>query len=74
MIYIYKNGNFLKYMGNREPDDVISFIYKIHNFECSEIASISELNNFINYKTIFSLDKEKHFILGLFKNNINNKL
>ena len=73
MIYIYKNGNFLKYMGNREPDDVISFIYKIHNFECSEIASISELNNFINFKTIFSLDKEKQFILGLFKNSINSK-
>ena len=74
MIYIYKNGNFLRYNGDREPEDIISFIYKIHNFKCNEILSISELNNFINYKTIFSLDEEKQFILGLFKNDINNKL
>ena len=70
-IYTYKNGNFIKYTElNREENNVISFINKIHNFKCNEILSFSEINKFINYNTIFSLDKEKHFILGIFKNDL----
>ena len=68
MIYIFKNGNFIRYQGKREQEEIISFINNIHNFECNEILSFSELDKFINHKTIFSLDKESQFILGLFKN------
>ena len=68
MIYLYKNGNFIRYQGKREQEEIISFINNAHNFECNEILSLSELNKFINKKTLFSLDKKSHFILGLFKN------
>ena len=73
-IYVYKNGNFIGFSEERKIEQIISFINRIHNFECNELISISELNKYINYKTIFSLDKENHFILGIFKNNQNNKL
>ena len=72
MIYLYKGGNFIRYTDlDKGEKKVISFINKIHNFECNEILTISELNKFINHNTIFSLDKENHFILGLFKNDLN---
>ena len=70
MVYMYKNGNFFRYEGKRNEKEIISFINGIQNFECKKILSLSELTKFINYKTIFSLDKENQFILGLFKSNI----
>ena len=73
MIYFYKNGNFIRYEGKRNQEEIISFINRIHNFECTEILSINELNKYINFNTIFSLDKKNQFILGLFKNKTNNK-
>ena len=73
-VYIYKNGNFIRYEGEREPEKIISFIYKFHTFYCTEIFNITELSKFINHKTLFSLDKQNQFILGLFKNKANNKI
>ena len=70
MVYMYKNGNFFRYEGKRNEKEIISFINGIQNFECKKILSLSELTKFINYKTIFSLDKENQIILGLFKSNI----
>ena len=73
-VYIYKNGNFIRYEGEREPEKIISYIYKFHTFYCTEIFNITELSKFINHKTLFSLDKQNQFILGLFKNKKNNKI
>lgn len=73
-VYIYKNGNFIRYEGEREPEKIISYIYKFHTFYCTEIFNITELSKFINHKTLFSLDKQNQFILGLFKNKANNKI
>ena len=73
-VYIYKNGNFIRYEGEREPEKIISYIYKFHTFYCTEIFNITELSKFINHKTLFSLDKQNQFILGLFKNKENNKI
>ena len=69
-LYIYKRGNFIPYEGKRNKEEIITFINRIHNFECVQIST-DELNKFINYQTIFSLDKESQFILGLFKNKSN---
>lgn len=70
-LYFYKRGNFIPYEGKRNKEEIITFINRIHNFECNQIST-NDLNKFINYKTIFSLDKENQFILGLFKNKSNN--
>jgi len=69
-LYFYKRGNFIPYEGKRDKEEIITFINRIHKFECTQIST-TELNKFINYKTIFSLDKENQFILGLFKNRSN---
>ena len=68
VLYLYKNGIFILYNGGMNEKDVLTFIDRIGNFKCKEIMSYDELNKFINYKTIYSLDKNSQFILGLFKN------
>lgn len=73
-VYIYKKGNFIRYEGERDPESIISYIYKLHTFYCTEIFNITELSKFINHKTLFSLDKQNQFILGLFKIKTNNKI
>ena len=70
-LYFYKRGNFIPYEGKRNKEEIITFINRIQKFECIQIQT-KELNKFINFKTIFSLDKENQFILGLFKNKSNN--
>ena len=40
---------------------------KGRNFKCFEISSLDELNTYINQDIIFSKDKEKNFVLGIFK-------
>ena len=69
VIYIYKNGNFILYSGGMTKKDVMSFIDRLNNFKCNKISTFDELNKFINYQTIYSLDKKSQFILGIFKNN-----
>ena len=70
-VYIYQKGRFTRQEGKRTQENVISFIYQIKNFDCNEITSLEELSTFINKNTIFSLDEEKQFILGIFKKNEN---
>ena len=69
VIYIYKNGNFILYSGGMTKKDVMSFIDRLNNFKCNKISTFDELNKFINYQTVYSLDKKSQFILGLFHNS-----
>lgn len=71
VLYIYKNGNFILYNGGMNQKDVMSFIDRLNNFKCHKISSFDELNKFINYQTVYSLDKKSQFILGIFQNNTN---
>ena len=66
-IYIYKGGHFNRHEGSRNKENVLSFIYKIKNYKCYEISSLEELSLYINQDIIFSKEKEKNFVLGIFK-------
>ena len=69
VIYMYKNGNFILYSGGMTQKDVMSFIDRLNNFKCNKISTFDELNKFINYQTVYSLDKKSQFILGIFQNS-----
>jgi len=71
VIYMYKNGNFILYSGGMNQKDVMSFIDRLTNFKCNKISTFDELNKFINFQTVYSLDKSSQFILGIFQNNKN---
>ena len=65
-IYIYKRGHFIRHEGSRNKENVMSFIFKIKNYKCHEISSLEQLSLYINQDIIFSKDKEKNFVLGIF--------
>ena len=66
-VYLYQKGRFTRHEGPRNKENVMSFIDNIRNFKCFEISSLDELNTYINQDIIFSKDKEKNFVLGIFK-------
>ena len=66
-VYLYQKGRFTRHEGPRNKENVMSFIDNIKNFKCNEISSLEELNTYINQDIIFSKDKEKNFVLGIFK-------
>ena len=66
-IYMYKRGHFIRHEGSRNKENVMSFIFKIKNYKCHEISSLEQLSLYINQDIIFSKDKEKNFVLGIFK-------
>ena len=66
-VYLYQKGRFTRHEGPRNKENVMSFIDNIKNFKCFEISSLDELNTYINQDIIFSKDKEKNFVLGIFK-------
>ena len=65
-IYMYKRGHFIRHEGSRNKENVMSFIFKIKNYKCHEISSLEQLSLYINQDIIFSKDKEKNFVLGIF--------
>ena len=66
-VYLYQKGRFTRHEGPRNKENVMSFIDNIKNFKCNEISSLEELNYYINQDIIFSKDKEKNFVLGIFR-------
>ena len=68
-LILYQKGRYIRYEGTRTKEKVIKFIYQIKDFYCQEIATIDQLSSYINPKIIFSQDIDKHFILGIFKEN-----
>ena len=70
-VYVYSKGRFYRQEGSRTKELVTEFIYHIKNFDCNEVTSLEELSSLINKKTIFSQDKEKQFILGIFPKDKN---
>ena len=68
-LYLYQKGRFSRLEGSRSKEKVISFIYKTKDFDCNELTSLDQLSLYINPKIIFSQDRDKHFVLGIFKTN-----
>ena len=66
-VYLYQKGRFTRHEGPRNKENVMSFIDNIRNFKCFEISSLDELSTYINQDIIFAKDKEKNFVLGIFK-------
>jgi len=66
-VFLYQKGHFTRHEGARNKVNVMSFIDSIKNFKCNEISSLEELSNYINQDIVFSRDKEKNFVLGVFK-------
>ena len=68
-LFLYQKGRFTRQEGSRTKEKIISFIYQTKDFDCNEITSLEQLSLYLNPKIIFSQDKEKHFVLGIFKTN-----
>ena len=66
-VYLYQKGRFTRHEGPRNKENVMSFIDNIKNFKCFEISSLDELSTYINQDIIFAKDKEKNFVLGIFR-------
>ena len=66
-VYLYQKGRFTRHEGPRNKENVMSFIDNIRNFKCFEISSLDELSTYINQDIIFAKDKEKNFVLGIFR-------
>ena len=66
-VYLYQKGRFTRHEGPRNKENVMSFIDNIRNFKCFEISSLDELSTYINQDIIFAKDKEKNFVLGMFR-------
>ena len=68
-LFLYQKGRFTRQEGSRTKEKVISFIYQTKDFDCNEITSLEQLSLYINPKILFQQDKEKQFVLGIFKTN-----
>ena len=66
-VYLYQKGRFTRHEGPRNKENVMTFIDNIRNFKCFEISSLDELSTYINQDIIFAKDKEKNFVLGIFR-------
>ena len=65
VIYMYKNGNCILYSGGISKKYVMSFIDRLTNFKCNKISTFDELNKFINYQMVYSIDKNAIFLVKI---------
>ena len=66
-VFIYRNEKFIRYDEENDYDVLLSFLNKLINYKCKEILSYAQFKNIFNDKTVYSLQNDKEFILGIFK-------
>lgn len=66
-VVLYNQKLFLMYSGLNEVDEVSDFISTKSNYQCTEIDSLERFDNFITENILFSYQKEKSYIFGVFE-------
>lgn len=66
-IVLYNQNLFLMYSGLNEVDEVSDFISTKSNYQCTEIDSLERFDNFITENILFSYQKEKSYVFGVFE-------
>ena len=65
-VILSNQEQYLYYMGLNEIEDVYEFINDKRDFKCREIETMDHFDNFIEENVIYSKEKEKQFVLGVF--------